>query len=827
MKQRWWDDAASSRVALRNVTDAGPGSVGAAVLGYHGVALEALRPLASQTCVDAATVVDALHQVDMSDVAKAFASATADVMGDAAEAYGQLLAEDLHERAVDGTTKLLLHLTSTGMDWPTALTRVSAVHGIPAGKVGPVAKRLKTDRLSGMPLADVCDRALMDFAHEMAVRECAGVETVSKQRMRQRDFDPDEHPRDQLGRFAEKNEQADRYSRFMRQKRARATAREDRRIRVEQQSVAARDDLVGLRSLLGEAKPSRQVQASGEDQQQQVKTRRRAGLKAALRQRNTSDPMLVQPEPKADGTYDGLVTNDVSNRFYTVIPKDVAAEIADHGSFSIMWLNDRVGSWIDVLPMRQMASEVQLGRRRISEDDALLIFEGDVAFSPMADLQRDTTLSPAGLYGSHQWVEDVENSVLERSGRHGLSMSDNPTFQHHLEFWNMVVMLENRDQFSHKDQAARRRASFIPSDVDEDGYRVTKAGLRLREWDEDEHPRDEDGRFTHKRVGRMSPQDDRFERYQRYKRGKKHLKEMRQARADRQAQQAQQVSRESVSPQTLVGLRSLLEAPIVAESTVQGPTRRSRSMTRLAVAARRREMTQNRESSQYPEFDPGMEALAFYPADDRSLDHAIFADLFVMDPFTGYLAESDLEEDYRQELAYETGKKSRSLRDVVDNMHTQMLNSAGSTSPREPHSTSVLFESNVFTSPDDAEEFARSKAEGMNARYSDVEWLPFATELHGSDGPVGFVGGLMPANVEESPILVIARDKDEMDRWREDPTKFYLESASEESGSTEVSFDRIFGEAADDESWRSYVYRRGRPDFAVRTFWLKSVHNTP
>lgn len=826
MRQRWWDDADSARVALKNVTDAGPGSVGAAVLGYHGVALEVLRPLASSTCVDAATVVEALHRVDVSDVAKAFASATADVMGDAAGAYGQLLADDLHERAVDGTTKLLLHLTNTGMDWPTALTRVSAIHGIPAGKAGSVVKRLKADRLSGMPLADVCDRALMDFAHQVAVRESCPVQEVSKQRMRQRDFDPDEHPRDQLGRFAEKNEQAERaerYSRFMRQKRARASAREDRRVRSEQQKVAARNDLVGLRSLLGEPKPSRQSQVASEDQRQ-VKPRRRAGLKAAARQRNTSDPMLVQPEPNDKGLFDGLVTNDVSNRFYTVIPKDVAAEIAEHGSFSIMWLNDRVGSSIDVLPMRQMASEVQLGRRRVSEDDALLIFEGDVAFSPLADLQRDTSLSPAGLYDSHQWVEDVENTVLERSGRHGLSMSDNPTFQHHQQFWNMVVMLTNPGQFSNRDKAARRRERFAPSDVDEDGYRVTKAGRRLREWDEDEHPRDEDGKFTHKRVGRVSSVDDRYERWQRYKRGKKYVNEMRQVRAERQAQEASAVR--PASQQSLVGLRSLLAAPVVAESQPGEPSRRRRgALTQRAVRART--LAQNRESSQYPTFDPGMEAVVFYPGNLDSLDHAVFTDLFVLDPFTGYLVESDVTWEQRQELAYETGKRSRSLRDVVDNMHVTMLDSAGSASPRRPHSTSVLFEGNVFMSPDDADEFALGKVAELNARNPNVEWLPFATELPGVDGPVGFVGGLMPANVEESPILVIARDKDEMDRWREDPERFYLQTASEEAGSTEVNFDRIFEEAADDESWRSYVYRRGRPDFPVRTFWLKSVHNTP
>ena len=162
---RWWTDPDQARSVLGRVNDSDVvQGVGTAVLGYHGLAVEKLKPLTQRTLVDVAQVSKALGQVDLEPVAKALAEATRPVMGEASGEYGRLLAEDLHEQAVASTERLVSSLSSMGMPFPTAITRAVSVHGVPASRLGPTGNLLKTPAMSPIVLDDVADRALMDYA---------------------------------------------------------------------------------------------------------------------------------------------------------------------------------------------------------------------------------------------------------------------------------------------------------------------------------------------------------------------------------------------------------------------------------------------------------------------------------------------------------------------------------------------------------------------------------------------------------------------------------------------------------------------------------------
>ena len=64
---RWWTDPDQARSVLGRVNDSDVvQGVGTAVLGYHGLAVEKLKPLTQRTLVDVSQVSKALDQVDWS-----------------------------------------------------------------------------------------------------------------------------------------------------------------------------------------------------------------------------------------------------------------------------------------------------------------------------------------------------------------------------------------------------------------------------------------------------------------------------------------------------------------------------------------------------------------------------------------------------------------------------------------------------------------------------------------------------------------------------------------------------------------------------------------
>ena len=141
---RWWDNSEQAQTVLERVdgSDVVQG-VGTAMLAYHAVARNALVPLATETLVSQERIREALSQVDTSGVARAFAAATEPVMGGASEKYGQMLAEELHQSAINGVDQMVRVWTAGGVGMPLAVERASQVVGIPSEHLGRYTQSVK------------------------------------------------------------------------------------------------------------------------------------------------------------------------------------------------------------------------------------------------------------------------------------------------------------------------------------------------------------------------------------------------------------------------------------------------------------------------------------------------------------------------------------------------------------------------------------------------------------------------------------------------------------------------------------------------------------
>lgn len=168
---RWWAHPDISMEMLELVDDSDlEQGVATCVLGYHGLIAGALEPLGRQTLVDPGLVAASAEMVDLTPVAKALGRATHAVLGAASDRYGELLAASTHDRAVADTTRLITSLAVT-LPMPHAVDRAVAVHGVPISKAGRYAFTMKAPVVAEVVKADLADRALMEWARDVARRE--------------------------------------------------------------------------------------------------------------------------------------------------------------------------------------------------------------------------------------------------------------------------------------------------------------------------------------------------------------------------------------------------------------------------------------------------------------------------------------------------------------------------------------------------------------------------------------------------------------------------------------------------------------------------------
>ena len=659
--KRWWDDAGESLGILDRVDDSDVvQGVGTALLGYHGLGTGVLRPLAQATLVDEQAVCDALARIDLVPVAKALAAATRPVMGDASDRYGELLAYDLHEQAVDSTTRFVRALTATGVDWPSALSRAADVHGVPADRMGIAGERLRAQRLPVAAQQDWADRALVGYAAHVGKREADGV--VSKSiRVRTAEWDEGSHPRDDDGQFSEKTRASssgddDGIGSLRRAGQSRKARLESRRRRMSRGGKASPSngvvfagsspgDVTFAGSGGGGDEPSpgaRSRPAAVRDRQpsarERIADRRRMRIQDRRRaaRRKRIDALLTTEPPKSPDAFTGRLgepfeeePRDENGKYfghrmpqrqdlYMLIPGHLAEEIASDGSFNVgRVIETRYRGELSALT----AKELQVEIAELQERDKAMRAAGEHVVTPVGSqvIVRFVSSEMAWAQGSSSHHDDDseiasgaifnvrnDNSILHSPEWLEVNATDF-TWQAtaaspRKKFRSISVTLDNRSDFVFQDPGG---PDGHGDDGDEEAPPLPYDTLHLfnkeDNWDESLHLRDTDGTFRSKGSGLSGVPSDRDERWAAYRKARKERRAKRLKRQARQARRApDRVGVQFAGSERLADVADTRPSAAVSEDRATSTPSRaqgSRERIRQRIRDRRRERMHERRKA--------------------------------------------------------------------------------------------------------------------------------------------------------------------------------------------------------------------------------------
>ena len=452
---RWWTEEEASRAALARVDDSDVvQGVGTAVLGYHGLAYEQLRPLTVRTLVDIEQVQKALGEVDLEPVAKALAEATRPVMGEAADRYGQVLAEDMHARSITNTSQLISNLASSGLPWPMAIQRAADLHGVPFDRLGSALQTFRAPVLNPMAQMDMADRVLMEYASHRGKRENT-VRDISKAKARSQDFEEEEHPRAGDGTFTHKARQqasagevdaAKERIALLKLRQGRQNRNKARRLKVQstdragaslheiddeepaggggrrQQAMSPRQEAISEAQSALDVVRSKMVDRQAKRLALAAAQRKQAALTQLQSALNPKPPKpaptgavdpwdIAQPlanEPRDEnGKFSGVVMPTFHKR-YVLVPEHVAVDIVKQKGVNIGALIHRTDDPQMVAmrhPEMTMAlTQLGINAARAPRDQGpasqvMLVFDGDIAFADGSDNSADFgELATGGTY---------------------------------------------------------------------------------------------------------------------------------------------------------------------------------------------------------------------------------------------------------------------------------------------------------------------------------------------------------------------------------------------------------------------------------------------
>lgn len=551
--ERWWANPELSRTALGLVDQGNVRfGVGTSVLGYHGLAMEQLLPLSGSTLVDARKVADAIQCIDLAPVAHALSKAVYSEVGSSSEEYGRLLANDIHQQALEGTIGLFASLVGSGMAYPTAADRVISVHGVPATRLGAVSKHLRESKLGKDTLDDWSDRALMEFALHYGALQCTLSEITKSDA-----FEEKEHPRSNDGRFRDKGAPSGAGP----SERTERAERKDRRLRRMKKLVSQQGALKAMAARAEEKRAAelKRVSLPGAEM-------KRALLPVAPAERSKSR-MVYQArssratvnKPRAVGEVESAMTPE--ERTLMNLESNHSQREKEHSmvsGFGELFVVMRSADYQKLLPafeeiydfsaggfametkepfvartakdvQNYVQAEINKDPAAVSSTDFILLempsqvplYRGDVLGESeqfTIPLSARFNIPERGVF-----MEYTPFTVEQRTGNPGGGVGDVP-----LRY--VSLSLTNEDQFPlqhQNDNPPKKFNAPLPHDSDDDG-RVRFAYA----FEEKEHPRSQDGRF---RDDGQPPEAGKVERENRNAR--------RRRRIGRQQMLAAQLSR--------------------------------------------------------------------------------------------------------------------------------------------------------------------------------------------------------------------------------------------------------------------------------------------
>lgn len=772
--RRWWTDPNDALQVLACVDGSDPAAgVSTAFLGFHALQRSALEPLRSSTLVDGAVVDAHLREVDVEPVAKAVATATRPVMGDAADAYGHLVAQDMRERSREAAQDVLLRWTRQGMPWPTAVQRLSTIVGVPTrdlGKTVEVLSKPVTDLVAG----DYGDRVLMGHAQRVGQTQPDPVSKAlgpSELVMFNR-----ERPRDDRGRFADKPGAPG----GTREARLARRARRDRKARRrERRNEAWAREAEQRQRVIEQAQSSqgRSFLAGFFDRMESTTTRPREVARQDPRQDPRKDPRLKARtlRPVATSTQDKLLPKVAASnavrldgRAYAIVDRSVMdAMIVDMQAdrFNIKGLSSMLGSsgitaydfdtMDEILRSGQISTEiadplvVEFNTLAVTDSDGMFTFE----MADDAEYELYDTVSRPSPGRRAQY--DVVNSPWQTPAR----QSSPGARKAPMKLVEQVSFtLRNEDAFQRQGQdlpfdrspgrvGRMNRMGDLEIDFDKN-----LSGPDLAEFNR-EHPRDEEGRFTDK-----TPQDPaaerRARRARRRRRTERRWREVEQAQA--QANQETQDRKQAEGPSALQALfaeRGLKQSVQGRPDPRQDPRLVRADRLRQDYATRLRQEHVQRMARVYGKRQAANErTYDFAGATALLLEDAEFTDLTGLGPddrplTMDFMGEWDAPLDYLVDTSRMSGTEA--LHRVV----------SGSITSRQRSTTRPLPAQNEYIGYETEEEAAQAALEYINEYQMDtgttMSWdAAVAQETHRHSGRTLWFPKRVGYELDEAKVMI-------------------------------------------------------------------------
>lgn len=531
--KRWWVDRDEALSVLGSVDGSDPGQgLATAFLGLHALQRSALAPLASSTLVDGSTVLAHMRTVDLSPVAKAAAAATRPELGDAADEYGHLFAQDAQDRSIAAAEAVLGRWTNQGMPWPTAVQRLTSITGVPLRDLGRTVERLKAPA-SDLVVADYGDRALLGYAGRVSQTARGSIAKNLKGAELFR-FNQN-HPRDEDGQFTEKPQQPGRPGKEKRSRLKRArqrirrqrTAQAQRQQQTVDQRASGRDFADVVLALTQRDAATAERREVARDTRREIDRGKRKVDRAALRPvRNKTSSAVAVNElmPQVPKSY-GYRLENVT---YMVVDQSVtdAILLSDTAEFNVQGLTNLLGTGErEAYGIGEIDEFLALGQRGLEARG----IQNPVVVAFNTTAVDDVNTSRNGL--TYSLANDAVYSVgvdVPRGRENRYSAYDfNDTFtvgggggspaarnEPAKPVPVLNVWLQNEGDFAALnpdlpfDQSSRARALRGPN------FEKALSGRELFEFNQ-RHPRDEEGQFTTKPG---SPSVDRKARLKRARR---------------------------------------------------------------------------------------------------------------------------------------------------------------------------------------------------------------------------------------------------------------------------------------------------------------------
>ena len=825
---RWWADADQARDVLGRVdaSDVEQG-VGTAVLGYHALAAERLAPLSQRTLVDVSQVVRALEAVDLEPVAKALGEATRPVMGDAADRYGELLASDLHQQAVNSTERLVMNLSSTGMPFPTAISRALAVHGLPEDRMGRVHLRLRQPVIQPLALDDAADRALMEYASHVGRREATSAE-VSKAGVA-REWDESEVKRDRLGQFAREGAPAggpppgpptdDRAARLARLK-ARKQRKAGKLQRVNAAQAQKKTEAAPAaeprqqRMSLSERMAARRA-AQVEEAEEAVpagKSRVKEAIKRKIDRKMrdyikklTDDPDGPPPPPPErsmkdsddyptdSGRFLDAHKADTTQTMYFPVRVELLNRIAKDGGFNAKTLAVTANSDPAATLWAFNAEEASRNLGNLFMNQVALGGYGIVMFDRDMGLTMDHTPDDSAVVLANQSTYDVLDKDADRGIRFddelGLTRKIPGTDQRiPVKMAYLRVRLENTDKF--------------------DQY-VHKAD---RPWNEAAVERDARGRFAEEDENGVKARQERLQRLKARKAGKR----TKMQRVTRQAAEAPAQAKEQRGGLTerLAARAATKQQEVDAEIAQEGKTS---GKERIKEALRRKIQKQIEQKLNVEKDLESLYTIQF------ATDDAALPDWFGVGGFDGPDFTGGPEDDFEEQLIKDTIRaQMRPAPEVMLGIHDSL------------NTDNKAFKSGIagydegsafFYDITDAQAMAESWLEDNEpfVRQQFFTVVPYTKEMTHTHYGQGFQSrwALVPENPDRTMVFGSKRDFQRILDGED------FEATRMGGGSANVWFDTILARSVPREDYEARLEQGRRPDFKVRAFRLRMRENDP